>query len=253
MVPVFVQHVQPVYNPPMYHQQMYNQPMYHQPMYHQQMYHQPMYHQPPYDGYYDPSSVLDTDKGSYEPLYEDNLPIDFSILKEDVDTVAKAVPVLKKTEDLHPSPKVEILPIKEVLSVPVKEQEKSTRVKPVIQVVSLKKSDGDKKKSVKKTPKVDKNTLLKDRKEFIDLLVSIATSHSDEINRHPINISKRMSKEDFSKYFKFFFREEENYSFWNKYKTSPPMDEVETSIPFWIAFTCEWPTRACFHMKGLKL
>lgn len=229
MAPVFVQAVQP-------------------------MYHQSTYYPLAYNGSCDdPSSVHNTYEESYEPLHEDNLPVDFSFLNEDVDIVAKAVPVDKKTVDLYPSAKVEILSIKEEPFTPVKGQKGTTRVKPVIQVLSLKKSDSEKNKFVKKNPNVVKNNLLNDRKDFIDLLVSIATSHSDDINRSAINISKRMREEDFEKYYKFFFRTEKDYSFWERYKTTHPLDEVEKSIPFWIAVTSKYPIQACFHVKGLKL
>lgn len=211
---------------------------------------QPTYYQSTYN---DPSYVHNTYEESYEPLHEDNLPVDFSFLNEDVDTVAKAVPVHKKTVDPYPSAKAEILSIKEEPFTPVKRQKGTTRVKPVIQVLSLKKSDIEKNKFVKKNPKVIKNTFLNDRKDFINLLVSIATSHSDDINRSAINISKRMSEEDFEKYYKFFFRTEKDYSFWERYKTTPPLDEVEKSILFWIAVTSKYPAQACFHVKGLKL
>jgi len=214
---------------------------------------QPAYNQPVYNGsYYDPSSV-NTYEESYEPLHEDNLPVDFSFLNEDLDTVAKAVPVHKKTVDLYPSAKVEILSIKEQPFTLVNGQKEMTRVKPVIHVVSLKKSDSEKNEFVKKNHNVVKNNLLNDRKDFVDLLVSIATSHSADINRSAINISKRMSEEDFEKYYKFFFRTEKDYSFWERYKTTPPLDDVEKSIPFWIAITSKYPAQACFHVKGLKL
>ena len=183
---------------------------------------------------------------------------DFSPVQSAENTAINvAVPVSQKTSAAHPSAKVEVPSFKEALSTSSKVEEKPTRVKPVIQVVPLKDPPSAKKaiekKSVKKTPSIDKDKLLKDRKEFIDLLVSISSSFSDEIGRHPVNLFKRMSEEDFEKYFKFFFRSEKDYSFWNKFKTRHPMDEVMEKIPFWMDLTCKHPRQACFHVKGLKL
>jgi len=219
MVPVFVQSVP---------QPLYTEPFYCSPYYGEQ--------------YYDSGNLSSSDL----PFVQSSKDIAINV----------AVPVCQKTSVEDTSVKMEVHSFKEALSLPVKILEKSTRVKPVIQVVPLKELPSQKKvekKSVKKTPQIDKDKLLKDRKEFIDLLVSIAQSFSEEINRHPVNLFKRMKEEDFERYFKFFFLSEKDYSFWSKFNTRPPLDEVMEKIPFWIDLTCKHPRQACFHVKGLKL
>jgi hypothetical protein len=221
---------------------------------------QPLYSEPFYCSSYNEEQYYDSYEESYYDSSTGNISsIDLPLVQPEKDIAINiAVPMSQKTSATHLSVKVEeVRSFKEVLFSPTKEPEKSIRVKPVIQVVPLKDIPSQKKviekKFVKKTHSIDKDKILKDRKEFIDILLSISSSFSEEINRHPINLFKRMSEEDFKRYFKFFFRTEKDYSFWNRFKTCPPLDEVIEKIPFWMDLTCKHPRQACFHVKGLKL